>query len=553
MTETRRLSGTQPASGDLRSAGLPRLPDGRNPRGASAGGGAARGGRARGGLERPDRRVARVAVAEDLRDTVLRCHDFLYGNQAMTGARAFGELVKLIFAKIYDEQRLRKGATERQFWVGATERNSPEGQRAIAARTSALFERVKGDDQLRDVFRPGDEIELQPRQLAWVAGELGRYQFLDAEVDVKGMAYEAMVATSMKRERGQFFTPRNVVEAMVEILDPGPGERVLDPACGSGRFLVACLDRFRRIRAEAKGPGSENELRHRRNSPEVLTEAAAYAQECLFGIDLDPELQRAAKMNMLINNDGHGNLFVTNSLEVSTAKLAAKEFTGAEHLGFGTFDVVLTNPPFGAKIPVDDPNILRGFDLAHQWSKTESGAWVMQEARLRSKMPPEILFIERCLDWLKEGGRMGIVVPDGILGNPDNEPIRAWILQHARILASIDLPVEAFLPQVGVQASLLFLQKKSRQEVITGGDEDYPIFMAIAEHVGNDRRGMPVYRRDPEGFDLLEFVDIEVPSRNSETTIRRIRRKRVANDLPSITRAYRHWSETGTLSTIHAL
>lgn len=502
-------------------------------------------------LDRPDRRVGRVAVSEDLRWTVLRCHDYFYGNQSMTAPRAFAEMLKLIFCKIYDERELRaSSAYRRQFWVRVTERNTPEGQEAIAARIRDLFKNVKQAPDLSGVFRPGDEMELEPKHLAWVASELARYQFLEADVDVKGEAYEAMVASTMKRERGQFFTPRNVVEAMVEILAPQPGERVLDPACGTGRFLVVCLDRFRAHCAQEMGPASERELRRRRNSGAIVGAAAAYARDHLFGIDVDPELHRAAKMNMLINNDGHGNLFSFNSLEVTPRALADGRVPGAEHFAFGSFDVVLTNPPFGAKIPVDDPDVLRGFELAHPWRKMEDGCWVKQEAGLRAKMPPEILFIERCLQWLKAGGRMGIVVPDGILGNPDTEYIRAWILEHARVLASIDLPVEAFLPQVGVQASLLFLQKKSRAEVTAGLQEDYPIFMAVAEYVGHDRRGNTVFRRDADGFDLTETfsIELEVFRKGQEVTeTRQLRRKQVADDLPIIADTYRTWKDEGLM------
>jgi type I restriction enzyme M protein len=168
-------------------------------------------------------------------------------------------------------------------------------------------------------------------------------------------------------------------------------------------------------------------------------------------------------------------------------------------------------------------------------------------------MSPEILFIERCLKWLKPGGRMGIVVPDGILGNPDNEAIRAWILRHSRVLASVDLPVEAFLPQVGVQASLLFLQKRSDAEVAALAESDYPIFMAIAEQVGHDRRGVTVYRRDPDGFEIYEEerVDLEVlrdGERRVETRTVRVREK--ADDLPEIAKAYREWVESGELPTV---
>lgn len=265
---------------------------------------------------------------------------------------------------------------------------------------------------------------------------------------------------------------------------------------------------------------------------------------------MDPELQRAAKMNMLINNDGHGNLFVANSLEFSASDVARPAFPGAERLPFESFDVLLTNPPFGANIPVDDAGVLRAFDLGHRWRKSANGQWIKEEAGLRPKMPPEILFIERCWQWLKEGGRMGIVVPDGILGNPDNEPIRVWILNHAIVLASIDLPVEAFLPQVGVQASLLFIQKKTKAQIASGVDADYPIFMGVAEVVGHDRRGVPVHRRDPDGYELFEGYEerLTVLRAGQEVTeARKLRRKIVADDLPKLVQAYREWRGGGVI------
>ncbi len=503
-------------------------------------------------LDRPDRRIARVAVADDLRETILRCHDYLYGNQSMQANRAFSEVLKLIFSKIYDERQLRARTTyQRQFWVGVTERNTRDGEQRISVRIKQLFDQMKRDRDLGDIFKPADEIELEPRQLAWVSAELARYQFLDAEVDVKGMAYEAMVATTMKKERGQFFTPRNVVDVMVEILDPQPEERVLDPACGSGRFLVACLDRCRNRLASARaGVGaSVHEIRRLRNEDDILGESAAYARRCLVGIDSDPELQRAAKMNMLINNDGHGSILSFNSLSVTRTEIADNAKAGAKLVGFGDFDVVLTNPPFGTRIPVDDPDVLRNFELAHRWDRAGK-AFVMRQDQLQPKMPPEILFIERCLQWLRDGGRMGIVVPDGILGNPDNEYIRQWILTHARVLASIDLPVEAFLPQVGVQASLLFLEKRPMREVLAGVQDDYEIFMAVAEFVGHDRRGVTTYRRDPDGREVFSSheVTLEV-RRDGETTIQRrtLRSREPADDLPAIAAQYLRWRSGGRL------
>ena len=143
---------------------------------------------------------------------------------------------------------------------------------------------------------------------------------------------------------------------------------------------------------------------------------------------------------------------------------------------------------------------------------------------------------------------MGIVVPDGILGNPDNEPIRQWILEHARVLASVDLPVEAFLPQVGVQASLLFLEKKTKAEIAAGIDEDYAIFMAVAEAVGHDRRGVTVYRRDVDGYELYNERPREfVVRRNGDEVVERryVREREIADDMPLITDAYRVFKERG--------
>ena len=503
-------------------------------------------------MERPDRRIARVAVAEDLRETIMRCHDYLYGNKSMGAERAFTEMVKLIFAKVHDERELRASSTHRrQFWVGLTERNTADGQKAVAERIANLFEQVKRARDFRDVFKQTDELELDVRSLAWVAGELARYNILDAEVDVKGMAYEAIVATTMKRQRGQFFTPRNVVEAMVHILDPQPGERVLDPACGSARFLVVCLDHFRYARAvEIAGEGADEwTIRRIANSSDVLQQAAAYARECLFGVDVDPELVRAAKMNMIINNDGHGNLFEANTLTLTRTAASSSDGPGRGQLAFESFDVVLTNPPFGAKIPVDDPVVLRGYDLGTRRSEVEPGRYLQTDEVLGSR-PPEVLFIERCLHFLTPGGRLGIVLPDGILGNPDNEGIRSWILDHAHLLASIDLPVETFLPQVGVQASLLFLKKKTAAERAVAPDPDYDAFMAIAEHVGHDRRGNTVNRRDPDGFDVYEDVVERFEVLRAGMPVveeRTVRRPMVADDLPLIADAYRGWRDSGAV------
>ena len=205
-------------------------------------------------------------------------------------------------------------------------------------------------------------------------------------------------------------------------------------------------------------------------------------------------------------------------------------------ISLGYFDFVFTNPPFGAKIPIDDPEILKNYDLGHRWTKLD-GKW-RKTGDLQSSQPPEILFIERCFQFLREGGKMAIVLPDGILGNPDLEYVRYWILQNTRVLASIDLPVEAFLPQVGVQASLLFLQRKTHEEKLMTTSPEYDVFMAIAEKVGKDRRGNPIYVRDEDGAELVfpKIIEELRKGADGERQIKELKawERELDDDLPRI-------------------
>lgn len=206
----------------------------------------------------------------------------------------------------------------------------------------------------------------------------------------------------------------------------------------------------------------------------------------------------------------------------------------------------MTNPPFGSAIPITDENILRPFELAHVWERWEDGGF-RNTGRLQGSVAPEILFIERCLDWLKPGGRMGIVLPDGILGNPAAEYIRWWILRHAWVLASVDLPVETFIVEanVNILTSLLFLKRKPDDVIAReaiGGAVDYSIFMAVAEKVGFDRRGNTLYKRSAEGEEITRDVEqVETITVGGRRVARTLRRKEriLDDDLPKIAKRYR--------------
>jgi type I restriction enzyme M protein len=534
-------------------------------------------------LDDPDRQAGRIATGDNLQRAFARVHDYIYGNQGLKKDAAFWQVLDLIFCKIHDERSTGK----RRFWVKGTERNTPEGQAAIAKRVKELFEEVKNDPNYSSVFTERDQIELNDRVLAFAIGEFSRYNLLETDVDVKGAAYEEITSSMLKSQRGQFFTPTNVIRLMIEMMDPGDEKdltnsknwpRILDPACGSGRFLTYALDHVRRKLAAQLFPKEHPMLQVLRMDRDSKDNQLAhdFARTCLYGIDFDPDLKRAARMNMILNNDGHGNILSFNSLEFplmvaerTLSELRAKYSTKTSSIpsdalnqadavqarlqaDLGTMDFVFTNPPFGAKIPIDDPRILKQFDLGHRWVK-DAGQWV-KTGDLQSRVAPEVLFVERCVQWVKPGsGKVAIVLPDGILGNPDAASIRYWILTHCQVLASVDLPVEAFLPQVGVQASLLFLRRKSMEEMdaeAMGKREEYSVFMAVADKVGHDRRGVTIFQRDADGAEII-FAGKKTSLRRRKNRLlplpveTPVQDKRIDDDLPRIGEAYRKFLKTG--------
>jgi type I restriction enzyme M protein len=490
-------------------------------------------------LESASRRPLRVAAGDSLLRTFKRCHDYLYGNQQMRPDKAFWQLLYLIFCKILDEQQ-----SSRLFFVGATEANNERGRRAITGRIKDLFEQVQ-KKEYKDVFDGTERIALNDRALAYVAGELSRYSLLTTDTDAKGLAYEAITSSTLKRERGQFFTPRNVIRMMVEMVDPQPEKLILDPACGSGGFLVVALAHHRRRLLQSIGADPDcpipSELRR------IDRAVRIFAKKCLYGIDADEDLRKAARMNMVMNNDGHGNILSFNSLEYGIAGRESPEMVSFDKLGgsHNKFDYVFTNPPFGSKIPVSDTSVLSEFDLGHSWTRVNQ---VWRRGAVLKKVPPEILFIEACWKFLKPGsGVMAIVVPDGILGNPGEqmEGVRWWILHHMEILASVDLPGETFLPQVSVQASCIFLRRRHADELklaTPSGPKQRSVFMAIAENAGHGRRGEVRYRRRPDGADEIQVEEVAERWEIQGVLHERTRRRQIrvlADDLPWIAAQYR--------------
>ena len=408
------------------------------------------------GRERSPSARMRRADPDMLRVTFRRCHNFIHGNEGMPREAAFWQFLYLIFAKIHDE---RSAGPKRRFWAAPAEQFTPAGRAAIRARVLPLFDEVKA--RYANIFRGEERLSLSERALAFMVSELAKYDLSRTEVDAKGAAYQEIVGSNLRGDKGQFFTPRSVISMAVNMLDPKPGERFMDPACGTGGFLVAAIDHVDAQYCRARGLERSRKTAAQRR--EVLALQRAFAAERLFGADFDPYLVKAAQMNVHLASDADPQVFHVNSLELPDGRLDDVPAARAA-VPMGSVDVIATNPPFGARIPVTDPQILRRYELGRAWRERGPGEFVMRAA-LQGSVAPEVLFIERVVQLLKPGGRAALVLPNGLLSNPSDAYIRSWLMRRARILASVELPMETFIPEanVNILTSVLFIQKRARQ------------------------------------------------------------------------------------------
>ncbi len=377
------------------------------------------------------------------------------------------QLINIIFCKIYDE-KFTKPDEMVTFRSGVDEE-----PKIVAERIKDLFVKVKNN--YTDVLDFGDEITLDDKSLNYVIGELQQYSLMNAHRDAIGDAFEVFIGHALKGGQGQFFTPRNVIKMIVEIVDPSIDDLIIDPACGSGGFLVESL-RYVWSKVEKEGkslnwPNSEIEI-----------EKQKVAIKNFKGIDKDYFLSKVAKAYMALLGDGRGGVFCENSLDNPKSWNRKTQM----EVKLGQFNVVMTNPPFGSKIPVRGESILKQYEFAHSW-KYDKKAKKWTKGKLKESETPQILFIERCIKLLAPGGKLGIVLPDGILGNDKLGYIRSYLIEKAKILAIIDVPIETFMPHTSTKTSIVILRKLEDGEKLYS---DYNVFMAIAETCGHNRRGV---------------------------------------------------------------
>lgn len=487
-------------------------------------------------VERPRFDQLKAASSDALLFAFRRCHNYIAGNQGLQKPEAFWELLKIIFCKIHDE----RSSDEVEFYATSKERHGLNGQLKVKARIARLFDEVKAE--YSTIFRENEVVELNDGVRAYIVSQLQMYSLLESDIDVKGRAYEEIVGSNLRGDRGEFFTPRNICQMAVAMLDPGERQMILDPACGTGGFLITAMNYvIEKIRSAEISKWGDVE----RAETAIRQRVSRFAQNYIIGMDLNPNLVKASKMNMVMNNDGAGGLYQANSLKAP----ATWEDTLRDRQIMGQVDLLFTNPPFGSKIPIDEPSILEAYDLGHTWSyDTNTDKWTKTDAVQKSQ-PPEILFIERCIKLLKPGsGRCAIVLPDGILGSPGLGYVREWILQNTRVLASIDLHPDTFQPHVSVQTSVLVLERKTDEQIAVetaaGRLNDYEVFMAVANHIGHDKRGNVTYVRDRKGNEIVEEVEENLKEYEDGKPVykkQRTQRKVIDDSTLQIAQAFRSW------------
>lgn len=422
--------------------------------------------------------------AKNLKIIFKRILNVLYANTNISRREKLGsEMIRLLFCKIWDEKY--NISDPPKFKIGFKEK-----PQEVKNKIEDLFNVVKSELVEDGVFDLNEKIMLDAKSLAYIIGELEQFSLIKTDKDTIGDAFEVFAESKFVGEKGEFFTPREVVRMCVRMIDPKPQEKIFDPACGSGGFLIYALEHiWNKMKEDPKYKGS----------PKFQLEKMRIAERCFFGIDKEIDLVKIAKAYMAIVGDGRGNIVQENTLHnLNDYNDRSKLLFTKNGKSPRKFDIILTNPPFGRKIKVIDSDILETFELGHKWARNGEN-W--RKTNTVKKTEPQILFIERCLDFLKDGGRMAIVLPEGIFGNPTDGWVREYIKERAEILAIVDCPPETFLPHTHTKTSVLFLRKWDKRRTA-----NYPIFCGIVSKCGHDARGKEI--RKPDGSLDEEFSNV---------------------------------------------
>ena len=395
------------------------------------------------------------------RDSVLRLfgqvHNHIYANEGLSPTEALEEFIKILFSKLTDERENRMAP---EFTISDNERIAIQQSRPnkFRERLEALFQSCKAKNP--DIFSESESLDLKDGTLAYVVQTLQDVTLLNSDHDIKAIAFQKFIHEQQRGSRGQFLTPGPTVELGVVFCHPQPGDSVIDPACGTGSFLMQTLN-F--VKALAKGKP-------------IVT---------LTGIDINPGVLRLARMNFVLQ-EFEPRIFRANSL--------AKWDDLPSEIKPGTYDDVLTNPPFGSQGRITDRNLLAQYELGHKWTR-RGDVWC-RESEVLENQTPQILFLERCIGLLRPGGRMSIVLPDSILQNPSLGYVRHFLRLNSDVLAVGSMPQHTFIPYgTGIKASIICLRKKDHSQLPVSA------FFADVKNVGylGDKSASPEIRVDSQG------------------------------------------------------
>ncbi len=396
----------------------------------------------------------------------------LYANTNISRREKLGnEMIKLIFSKIEDEKTYLNHPPAFRAVVG-------EAPDQVKQRVVTLFNRVKKELKDDGVFLDHEIITLDSRSVAWVVGQLERGSLLKTDTDVVGDAFEVFAESRLVGEKGEFFTPRGVINLAVQLINPQMEETICDPACGSGGFLIYAMKYIWK---------SMNNNPQYKDSPTLMEQQKKMASRTIFGIDKESDLVKIAKAYMAISGDGRSNIIHENSLHKpeNFNPIAKEKFVTQDK--FKKFNIILTNPPYGTKTRVVASDS-KHFELGYKWTKTSITEWRKNNQPCRRD--PYVLFIERCLDMLLEDGRLAIVLPETVFHAPKTEYIRHFIMKKASIKAIIGLPHNTFRPHCNAKTCLLVLTKTARQTE--------KVIMSNPVEMGHDHNGNPLFHPNTE-------------------------------------------------------
>ena len=392
-----------------------------------------------------DNRTNRSNGDSYLSDIFRRLYYHLYGNSNISRAeRIMDDISLVLLCKLLEE----KSTLARQELARYRDFAGTANQILLPLLRTEFPRLIDANHR----FHLGDDL------IRWAFDELRNVNLQSSPAHVLGDAFQALMGPSLRGDRGQFFTPKSLVRAMVQVIAPKPHESVLDPACGTGGFL-----------AEAHNYQSESATLDRSTGQ-------------IVGIDKDYDLVRFSAALLEITTAGRATVFHGNSL-------SSQEWERLiDPTGLGLFDVVLTNPPFGSRIGIRDTDILRHFDFGHRWSRSVGRAGWRQSDKVAVTQHPQLLFLELCVRKLKLGGRLGIVLPEGVFGNRGQGYVWSWLREQGRIFALLDCPRTTFQPSTDTKTNVLFFEK-ARDEWTRYSNRDDKVRVGVAIHCGHDRRG----------------------------------------------------------------